>query len=69
LNQSYKAREVIIKKCIEIASKDVKQLKEKRDQNPSDLETIKKLKKEQTKLRLMQNELNVEEIVRDRTIK
>ena len=44
-------------------------MKEERQQNDSDLDALKRLRKEQTKLRLMQNELNVDEVVKDRTLK
>jgi len=69
IQSSYKQRESSIKTCISVVSDSVKHLKEERQQNGDDVDVLKKLRKEQTKLRLMQNELNVEEVVKDRTLK
>jgi hypothetical protein len=44
-------------------------LKDERTLNDSDLDVLKALRKEQSRLRLMQNELNVEEVVKDRSLK
>ncbi|XP_067141142.1 protein MIX23 [Centruroides vittatus] len=69
LLQSYDKREQAIKTCITQSSEDVRSLKEKRTTDPDSIPLLKQLRKEQTKLRLMQNELNVEEVVKDRTLK
>lgn len=41
----------------------------KKNRDPDNFEIMKELKKEQTQLRLMQSELTVEEIVKDRSLK
>ena len=69
LKQAHDQREQAIKRCINESSSRVKTLKAERQQNDSDLDALKRLRKEQTKLRLMQNELNVDEVVKDRTLK
>ncbi|XP_076444469.1 protein MIX23-like [Babylonia areolata] len=69
LEQSYSAREKAIKTCIAKVSDDVGGLRKAKADNPDSGEVLKKLRKEQTKLRLMQQELNVEEVVKDRTLK
>ncbi|RWS24032.1 coiled-coil domain-containing protein 58-like protein [Leptotrombidium deliense] len=69
LLKSYNTREVVIKKCIELTSEELKELKESRNKEPNNLEVLKKLKNQQTKLRLMQSELSVEEVVKDRSSK
>jgi hypothetical protein len=47
----------------------VRKLKDERVLNDNDIVVLKALRKEQTMLRLMQNELNVEEVVKDRSLK
>ncbi|XP_070791425.1 protein MIX23 isoform X2 [Pituophis catenifer annectens] len=42
---------------------------EERKKSPDDITLLKQLRKEQTKLKLMQSELNVEEVVNDRSWK
>ncbi|KAK7494553.1 hypothetical protein BaRGS_00014206 [Batillaria attramentaria] len=69
MEDSYKSREAVIKKCISKVSADVNNLRQLKQENPDDGDVLKKLRKEQTKLRLMQQELNVEEVVKDRTLK
>ncbi|KAH7639508.1 coiled-coil domain-containing 58 [Dermatophagoides farinae] len=62
-------REQAIKNCIIRVSESVHQLKRRRDENEADFQVQKQLRKEQNKLRMMQNELHVEEVVRDRSLK
>ncbi|KAL5010919.1 hypothetical protein ScPMuIL_013224 [Solemya velum] len=62
-------REGIIKHCILEVSGIVKRLKEQRDVDSDNVKLLLNLRKEQTKLRLIQAELNVEEVVKDRTLK
>ncbi|GAB6026723.1 hypothetical protein CHUAL_013230 [Chamberlinius hualienensis] len=69
LQESYQHREVVIKKCITEVSERVRVLNEQRKVNESDPNISKLLRKEQTKLRLMQSEVNVEEVVKDRSLK
>ncbi|KAJ7394223.1 Coiled-coil domain-containing protein 58 [Desmophyllum pertusum] len=65
----YKTRDQAIKKCITLVSENTKQLRETNDKRPDDFQVMKDLRKEQTKLRLMQSELSVEEIIQQRTVK
>ncbi|KAJ9600152.1 hypothetical protein L9F63_009562 [Diploptera punctata] len=69
LKQNYNNRESAIKKCITVSAESVRGLKEKKEKNSDDVNILKELKKEQTKLRLLQAELNVEEIIKERTTK
>ncbi|XP_076373927.1 coiled-coil domain-containing 58 [Tachypleus tridentatus] len=69
LIDSHEKREHALKKCIANVSEDVRILKEKRLTDADNVGLLKQLRKEQTKLRLMQNELNVEEVVKDRSLK
>ncbi|TWW70963.1 Coiled-coil domain-containing protein 58 [Takifugu flavidus] len=50
-------------------SEVVGRLREERAKDSENLALIKQLRKEQTKLKLMQSELNVEEVVNDRSLK
>lgn len=50
-------------------SEQVRILRKKRDEEEDDVLASKDLRKEQNKLRLMQNELHVEEVIRDRSLK
>lgn len=65
LTQVHQKRADAIKKCISITADRVKALREKKD----DIELFNKFKLEQRKLRLLQSELNVEDIVKERTYK
>ncbi|KAK2169324.1 hypothetical protein LSH36_11g10083 [Paralvinella palmiformis] len=69
LLQSNGRRVSMIKKCIrEVASK-VEEHRKLRQADMDDVDTLKALKKEQTRLRQMQAELSVEEIVMDQSLK
>ena len=59
----------VIKNCIAQTSSVVKQLWEEREKNLDDLTSLKEVRKEQTKLKRMQSEPNVEEVVNDRSWK
>ncbi|XP_053151624.1 protein MIX23 isoform X2 [Hemicordylus capensis] len=69
LMEAHESRERIIKNCIAQTSNVVKTLQEERKKTLEDIVLLKKLRKEQTKLKLMQSELNVEEVVNDRSWK
>ncbi|XP_026872041.1 coiled-coil domain-containing protein 58 [Electrophorus electricus] len=69
LMEAHLSREKAIKKCIRETSAVVGQLREERAKDSDNLSLIKQLRKEQTKLKLMQSELNVEEVVNDRSLK
>ncbi|GFN77840.1 coiled-coil domain-containing protein 58-like [Plakobranchus ocellatus] len=62
LQIAYDQRKNAIQHCLEIASKEVDTLRQEKASNPDDFNTLKSLRKEQTKLRLMQQELSVEEV-------
>uniref|UniRef100_A0A8B9GGP8 Protein MIX23 n=1 Tax=Amazona collaria TaxID=241587 RepID=A0A8B9GGP8_9PSIT len=69
LMDAHTSRERIIKNCIAQTSSVVKTLREEREKAQDDAALLKQLRKEQTKLKLMQSELNVEEVVNDRSWK
>ncbi|KAJ6658278.1 hypothetical protein lerEdw1_020550, partial [Lerista edwardsae] len=69
LTEAHGSRDRIIKNCIAQTSNVVKTLQEERKKSLDDVVLLKKLRKEQTKLKLMQSELNVEEVVNDRSWK
>ncbi|XP_058951968.1 protein MIX23 [Pocillopora verrucosa] len=69
LMSGYKTRDQAIKKCITEVSENTKQLREETEKNPENGQIMRNLKKEQTKLRLMQTELSVEEVLQNRTLK
>ncbi|XP_048202710.1 protein MIX23 isoform X1 [Perognathus longimembris pacificus] len=69
LMSAHASRDRVIKNCIAQTSAVVKHLREEREKNLDDLALLKQLRKEQTKLKWMQSELNVEEVVNDRSWK
>ncbi|XP_072513745.1 protein MIX23 [Salminus brasiliensis] len=69
LLEAHLSRDKAIKACITETSAVVAQLREERAKDRDNLSIIKQLRKEQTKLKLMSSELNVEEVVKDRTLK
>ncbi|XP_054858777.1 protein MIX23 [Eublepharis macularius] len=69
LSEAHTSRERLIKSCIAQTSNVVKVLQEERKTSLEDIDLLKRLRKEQTKLKLMQSELNVEEVVNDRSWK
>ncbi|KAI8502684.1 protein MIX23-like [Branchiostoma floridae x Branchiostoma belcheri] len=69
LSQGHVQRENAIRKCIQQVSQQVAKLRQARETDHDNINLLKQLRKEQTKLRLMQQEMNVEEVVRDRSLK
>uniref|UniRef100_A0A8C2VMM2 Mitochondrial matrix import factor 23 n=2 Tax=Chinchilla lanigera TaxID=34839 RepID=A0A8C2VMM2_CHILA len=69
LMAAHASRDRVIKNCIAQTSAVVQNLREEREKNLDDLTLLKQLRKEQTKLKWMQSELNVEEVVNDRSWK
>uniref|UniRef100_A0A7N4UZ65 Protein MIX23 n=1 Tax=Sarcophilus harrisii TaxID=9305 RepID=A0A7N4UZ65_SARHA len=69
LMEAHASREKVIKKCIAQTSAVVKTLREQREKDLNNLTLLKQIRKEQTKLKWMQSELNVEEVVNDRSWK
>lgn len=62
-------RENVIKSCITLTAARVRQLREKRESEVNDFNLAKNLRAEQTKLRMLQVELSVEDLVKQRTAK
>ncbi|TNN88826.1 Coiled-coil domain-containing protein 58 [Liparis tanakae] len=62
-------RDKAIKYCIAQSSEEVGQLREQRAKDSENLALLRLLRKEQNKLKLMKSELNVEEVVNDRSLK
>lgn len=69
LNEAYNDRDQVIDVCLAEARAKVSQLKELKAQNESDLNVQKELKRHQTRLRMIEKELTVEQIIRDRSLK
>ncbi|KAM5275810.1 protein MIX23-like [Hipposideros larvatus] len=59
----------VIKNCIAQIASVIKNLREEREKNLDDLTLLKQLRKEQSKLKWIQLELNVEKVVNDRNWK
>uniref|UniRef100_A0A2K6TAD5 Protein MIX23 n=1 Tax=Saimiri boliviensis boliviensis TaxID=39432 RepID=A0A2K6TAD5_SAIBB len=68
LMAAHASRDRVIKNCVAKMSEVVKNLQEEREKNLDALMLLKQLRKEQTKLKWMQSELNVE-VVNDRSWK
>ncbi|XP_034173940.2 coiled-coil domain-containing 58 isoform X1 [Osmia lignaria lignaria] len=68
IQSGHKQRELAITKCVNASKEKVKQLKAQKDSGNDNPQLLKSLRKEQSTLRLLQSELNVEEIVKKRTI-
>ncbi|XP_028414505.1 coiled-coil domain-containing protein 58-like isoform X3 [Dendronephthya gigantea] len=66
---AYSTRENAIKKCVTQVSSSIQKLQERRQVDEDNPEILRHLRKEQTKLRLMRSELNVEEVVQQRSLK
>ncbi|XP_071063038.1 protein MIX23 isoform X2 [Pseudochaenichthys georgianus] len=67
--EAHLTRDKAIKSCIAQTSEVMGQLREERAKDSDNLVLLRQLRKEQTKLKLMQSELNVEEVVNDRSLK
>ncbi|XP_011881207.1 PREDICTED: coiled-coil domain-containing protein 58 isoform X2 [Vollenhovia emeryi] len=69
IESEHEQRTQAITRCVEVTRERVVQLKELRDKSgDGDPTLVKNLRKEQTKLRLLQSELNIEEVIKKRTI-
>ncbi|EDV97517.1 protein MIX23 [Drosophila grimshawi] len=69
LQQSHLSRQNNIRNCITLSATTLKQLREQREKQPDDVDVDSKFKAEQRKLRVLQSELNVEDIIKERTYK
>ncbi|XP_014468993.1 PREDICTED: coiled-coil domain-containing protein 58 isoform X2 [Dinoponera quadriceps] len=61
-------RERAITKCLNVTKEKVMHMKKLKDNGDESTTLLKNLRKEQNKLRLLQSELNIEEVVRKRTV-
>ncbi|OWR41720.1 protein MIX23 isoform X1 [Danaus plexippus] len=69
IQKGHSERENIIKNCIMSTAETVKKLKAVKESSPDDIDVVKNLKSEQRKLRLLQTELSVEEVINEKTSK
>ncbi|XP_065577503.1 protein MIX23-like isoform X3 [Artemia franciscana] len=70
LKASHKERLDSIKHCISVSAENVHRLRDKKSTDfPENTNAVKSLKKEQSKLRLLKTEANVEEILQEKTLK
>ncbi|XP_065906894.1 protein MIX23-like [Dysidea avara] len=71
LQSGYESRKKAIQRCVDIDKQEVQRLKQENDTAGDDisLEAHKKLRSQQTKLRLMQSELTVEDVIKERSLK
>ncbi|KAK3911298.1 Coiled-coil domain-containing protein 58 [Frankliniella fusca] len=69
LTSTYSQRERVIKGCISVSADRIKHLSGAKDKDPNNITVMKDLRREQTKLRMLQSELSVEEVVKERSLK
>ncbi|XP_018327881.1 coiled-coil domain-containing protein 58 [Agrilus planipennis] len=69
LDDSYTKREDALKHCITVTTNDVRKLKASRENDSNNLQLLKQLKAEQTKLKMLRVELGAEELIKERTTK
>ena len=68
IQSGHRKREVAITKCLNVSKEKVMQLKSQRDSGTDSPQLVKALRKEQRTMRLLQSELGVEEVVKNRTM-
>jgi len=68
LSKTYSQRDAAIKKCLAQLTDNVLELKKKKDQEDNIINN-RKFKMEQSKLRLLRNEITVEEILKNKSTK
>ncbi|KAJ1521501.1 hypothetical protein ONE63_003166 [Megalurothrips usitatus] len=69
LSSTYVNREKAIKGCITHSANRIKHLALDKERNPDSNGILKELRREQKKLRMLQSELSVEEVVKERSMK
>ncbi|XP_011550426.2 protein MIX23 [Plutella xylostella] len=69
ITKGHSEREATIKNCIVATADTLKKLKVAKEENPNDFDVLKNYKSEQRKLRLLQQELSVEEVIKEKTSK
>ncbi|CAL8113467.1 unnamed protein product [Orchesella dallaii] len=62
-------RDKSLKQCIAVTASKLQILREARNSAPNDMQLQRNLKREQTKLRELQTQINVEEVIRGQTLK
>ena len=69
IQTGHSQREIAIKNCLDFSRERLKNLKAQKDAGQeNDAALLKKLRKEQSTLRMLESELSVEEIVKKRTL-
>ncbi|XP_050294161.1 protein MIX23 [Anthonomus grandis grandis] len=69
IQEGHIKRENYIKNCISYTSSNVQRLKNEREKKSDDIQLSKLLRGEQTKLRMLQVELSVEDLIKERSLK
>lgn len=69
LQAAYGERETAIKGCLQQSKETLDELQELRAAKSDDPATLRRLRNTQSTIRLLRNELNVEEVVKDRSLK
>lgn len=68
IHSGHEKRELAITRCLNLSKEKLRELKAQRENGDESPQLLKALRKEQNTLRLLQSELNVEEVVRKRTV-
>jgi len=69
LRSAYASRDSAIKRCVSDTQKKVEEMRKLHESDPNNTDLLKRLRKIQSSLRLLQSEINVEEVVKDRSLK
>jgi len=69
LKRAYDSRDKLINVCLAEADARVSALKEAKNQNESDMNVQKELRRHQNRLRMIQKEVTVEQIIQERSLK
>ncbi|XP_015436669.1 PREDICTED: coiled-coil domain-containing protein 58 isoform X2 [Dufourea novaeangliae] len=67
IQTGHRKREQAISRCLSASKEKVKQLRNQRDNGDNSPQLLKTLRKEQNTMRLLQSELSVEDVVKNRT--
>ncbi|XP_017893548.1 coiled-coil domain-containing protein 58 [Ceratina calcarata] len=68
IHSGHEKRELAITRCLNLSKEKLRELKAQRDNGNESPQLLKTMRKEQSTLHLLQSELNIEEVVRKRTI-
>ncbi|XP_068249295.1 protein MIX23 isoform X2 [Palaemon carinicauda] len=69
LNEIYEARNTLIHRCLDESYGAIRLAKTEVEKNRDDARAVRNLRTEQNRMRDLQNEMTVEEIVRERSLK